>query len=250
VVLAFAAFATLAFVACQQLSRPGADGTSAGGQDIPATSGVVTQTHKTFIPALGPAATEPVTTTEETAQSARAPEKAASCNDVIVNGSFDTTSGGRPWTGVANTPRTVYPPWFLTNARAHSGSQSGRVGSPSLNSVWDEMIQTVQLPGGVTGVTLVYWRFLDTAETSRTRAFDVFSVGLETEQGIQIVAPQIIDNTSDGRGQWVQSTLTLPNPGPYSDKRLWVTFKGRTDGNTPSTLYVDDVQLIVCATGW
>jgi hypothetical protein len=28
---------------------------------------------------------------------------------------------------------------------------------------------------------------------------------------------------------------------------LWVTFKATTDSSLPSSLYIDDVQLIVCA---
>ena len=207
-----------------------------GAEEITAAETVTTPvTYTLFLPAIVPG--EPG-------------QLAPTCNDVIRNGNFDGTSTGRPWTGVANTPSAVYAPTLLSSTRAHSGAQSGRVGSPSVNSFWNEMIQTVPLPGGVTSVTLVYWRFLDTTETSTTKVYDSFSAGLETEKGIQIVTPQQINNTSAGRGQWVKSTLALPNPAAYSRQRLWVTFKGRTDSNLPSSLYVDDVQLTVCATGW
>jgi hypothetical protein len=168
------------------------------------------------------------------------------CTDVIRNGNFEAPAPGRPWTGVANTPRMIYNAAFTSNARAHGVAQSGRVGSPTMNSYWSELLQTVQLPARVTSVTLSYWRYLDTAETSRTKANDVFTAGIETEQGIQSVQPQRIDNTSTGRGAWVKSSIVLPKAASYSGQRLWVSFKGTTDGKLPTSLYVDDVQLIVC----
>ena len=171
------------------------------------------------------------------------------CTDVIKNGNFEAPASGRPWTGVANTPGVVYSAALTSNARAHAGAQSGRLGSPTVNSYWNELLQTVQLPARVTSVTLSYWRYLDTTETSRTKAFDIFTAGVETEQGIQVAPPQRIDNTSTGRGTWVKGSLVLPKAASYSGRRLWVSFKGTTDGNHPSSLYVDDVQLIVCSAG-
>jgi murein DD-endopeptidase MepM/ murein hydrolase activator NlpD len=169
------------------------------------------------------------------------------CSNIVGNGDFEAASPGRPWTGVANAPGAVYNDPFINTTRAHSGAQSGRVGSPAVNSYWNELLQTVQLPGNVVSVTLTYWRFLDTSETSVTTIYDRFTAGLETEQGIQIVPPQHIDNTSSGHGAWVQESIVLPNASDYSGQRLWVSFKGTTDSNLPSSLYVDDVQLQVCA---
>lgn len=171
---------------------------------------------------------------------------AVACRDLLRNGGFET-SPARPWTGVANTPGVIYNDSLASNAAARSGGRSGRVGSPAVNSYWNEVLQTVQLPAGVASVTLNYWRYLATTETSRTRAYDIFTAGLETEQGIQIVSPHRIDNTSSGRSAWVQGSIALPNAPAYSGQRLWVSFKGRTDSTLPSSLYVDDVQLIVCA---
>ena len=179
--------------------------------------------------------------------SAPSPKPKAIGKPPMIAAIVEIAESGRPWAGVANTPRAVYAAPVITTARAHSGSQSARIGSPTLNYYWDELIQTVQLPPGVTSVTLTYWRFLDTTETSTTRVYDVFKAGLETQQGIQIVQPLQVDNTSDGRGTWVQRSLDLPNASAYSGQRIWVTFKGTTDISLPSSLYIDDVQLNVCA---
>ena len=169
------------------------------------------------------------------------------CADVVRNGDFEAPLPGRPWTGEANTTSAVYQDPLISNARAHGGAQSGRVGSPALNRYWNELLQTVQMPANVVSATLTYWRYLDTSETSATIVYDRFSAGLETAQGVEIISPRRIDNTSAGRGAWVRESLDLPNAPAYSGRQLWVSFKGATDGNLPSSLYVDDVQLTVCA---
>ena len=104
----------------------------------------------------------------------------------------------------------------------------------------------MKLPAGVTSVTLSYWRFLDSVD-STTAAKDSFSAGLETDKGIEIVTPQRFTNASVGRGSWVQQSLSLPNAADYAGQSLWLSFKGRTDGSGPTSLYLDDIQLIVCA---
>lgn len=181
----------------------------------------------------------------------------ATCTNRLLNGDFEDTASS-VWTGVANTAATIYnvipngantgvaDPLIYTT-RPRSGSRSGRVGALNINGYWNELLQAVQLPANVTGVTLNFWRYLDTQETSTTAAYDVFRVVLETERGIEIVAPLQIDNRSAGRGQWVQETLSLPNPHRYSGQKIWVSFKGQLDGNRPTALYIDDVELNVCA---
>jgi hypothetical protein len=130
--------------------------------------------------------------------------------------------------------------------RPHSGGYGAWLGADNLNNVWNDLVQTIHLPPQVTSVQLRYWRYLETAETDRTRALDRFTAGLETEKGIQIVTPHQIDNTSSGRNSWVQQTLDLPNAATYSGQRLWASFKATTNGSLPSSLYLDDVELIVC----
>jgi hypothetical protein len=170
----------------------------------------------------------------------------ALCSNHAANGDFESPSPGHPWTGVANTTSVVYQDTFITTVLAHGGAKSGRVGSSSLNNVWNEMMQTVQMPDGVVSATLTYWRYLDTTETSLTVIYDKFTAGIETEQGIQIAVPQQIDNTSGGRGTWVQASIDLPNASAYAGQRLWLSFKAATDSNLPSSLYVDDVSFVVC----
>lgn len=176
------------------------------------------------------------------------PLPAVTCANIAVNGNFEAPLPGHPWTGVANTTGAVYQDTFISRDHAHGGAQSGRIGSLSRNSVWNEMMQTVQMPAGVVSATLTYWRYLDTTETSLTTVYDLFTAGIETEQGIQIVAPLQIDNTSAGRATWVQRSLDLPNASAWSGQRLWLSFKAATDSNLPSSLYIDDVTFVVCAT--
>ena len=197
---------------------------------------------------------------EGLADDVNAPEKllaAPVCSDQVVNGGFEaSTTSALPWTGIANTNGAIYnvipgasgsglnDPLF-SSLRARSGSRSGRMGSPNVNGYWNELVQTVKLPAGVTSVTLAYWHFIDSSD-STTGAKDTFSVGIETDKGIEISTPHRFSNASSGRGSWVQQSLVLPNATNYSGQSLWLSFKGRTDGSAPTSLYVDDIQLIVC----
>jgi hypothetical protein len=173
-----------------------------------------------------------------------APEPQIVCSDVLVNGGFETNGG---WAGVANTAGTIYTENIYSAVRARSGSRGGRVGSPGVNGYWNEVLQTTLVPANTISATLSFWRYLDTSETSTSVAYDVFRYGIETDRGIELVAPRRIDNTSAGRGRWVQESIVLADASALAGKGVWITFKGTTDGNQPSSLYLDDVALSVCA---
>jgi len=219
-----------------------------------------TATMTSTVVASGPSAYMPLLFSDVLPDDANAPEKlvaAPVCTNLVVNGDFEA-SPALPWTGIANTNSTIYnvipgasgsslSDPLVYSTRARSGTRSGRVGSASVNGYWNELVQTVKLPAGVTSVTLTYWRFIDSTD-STTAANDTFSAGLETDKGIEIVTPQRFSNASAGRGSWVQQTLTLPNAAAYSGQSLWISFKGRTSASAPTSLYIDDVQLTTCAT--
>jgi len=184
------------------------------------------------------------------------PAPQAVCSNLLLNGGFEDVSSP-VWTGVANTAAVIYnvipggassgaaDPLIYT-ARPRTGARSGRVGSSGINGYWNELLQTVQLPAGVTDVTLTFWRYLDTQEISTATAYDIFTIALETDKGVQIVAPRQIDNRSSGRGEWAREEISLPNAVRYSGRKVWVSFKGQLDGSRPSALYLDDVALDVC----
>jgi murein DD-endopeptidase MepM/ murein hydrolase activator NlpD len=173
------------------------------------------------------------------------------CTNVLVNGGFETNTG---WAGIANSSATIYSEGVYSSARARGGARSGRVGSMNVNGYWNEIVQTAVLPTDTISATLTLWRFLDTNETSTSVAYDVFRFGLETDEGVELVSPRRVDNTSAGRGQWISETVTLANVGaltrtlgaPQTPGALWVTVKGTTDGNNQSALYVDDIELTAC----
>ena len=171
---------------------------------------------------------------------------ALTCSNLARDGGFESGRLGVGWAAISNTSSRVYADAAIYTRRPHAGSYGAWLGADTLNLVWNELVQTVQLPPNVQSIQLRYWRYLETAETDRTRVYDRFTVGLETDKGIQLMTPQQIDNTSAGRSTWVQQTLDLPNAASYSGQRLWASFKATTNGSRPSSLYVDDVELIVC----
>jgi murein DD-endopeptidase MepM/ murein hydrolase activator NlpD len=196
-------------------------------------------------PAAVPALT--VTSTPTTAPAPRT-AATASCINLARDGGFESGRLGVGWAAIANTSSRVYADPAIYKVRPRTGSYGAWLGANNLNTVWNELVQTVQLPAQVVSVQLRYWRYLETAETDRTRALDRFTIGLETDKGIEIATPQQIDNTSAGRNTWVQQRFDLPDAGKYSGQKLWATFKATTNGSSPSSLYVDDVEIIVCTT--
>jgi hypothetical protein len=192
--------------------------------------------------AVAPATPMPVVAT--TAQHAAV---ASTCTNLARDGGFESGRLGVGWAAISNTSGKLYADPAIYTLRPHTGAYGAWLGANNLTSVWNELVQTVQLPPTVSSVQVRYWRYLETTETDRTKVFDRFTIGLETDKGIQIMTPQQIDNTSAGRGVWVQQTLDLPNAANYAGQKLWVSFKATTDGNQPSSLYVDDVELLVCS---
>ncbi|MCX6048034.1 MAG: M23 family metallopeptidase, partial [Chloroflexi bacterium] len=168
------------------------------------------------------------------------------CSNLARDGNFEAGKLGIGWAAISNTSGKLYSDPAIYTVRPHAGSYGAWLGANNLNSVWNELVQTIQLPPRVTSVQVRFWRYLETAETDRAKVYDVFTAGLETEKGIQIVTPLQIDNTSTGRNIWSQQTLDLPNAANYANQKLWVSFKATTDSNLPSSLYVDDVEINVC----
>lgn len=213
-------------------------------------------TTTTPMPSLPPASFLPAVANEAIPEEKDLVLQAVTCSNVLQNAGFEDANP--IWAGVANTSGTIYnvvaggsnsgvnDPLIYTT-RPRTGARSGRIGSSNVNSYWNELVQTAQMPANVTTATLTYWRFLDTTETSTTVAYDTFRIGIETEKGIEVMPPQQIDNRSAGRGQWVQETLAVPNATALSNQKVWASFKGRLDSNLPSALYIDDVVLEVCA---
>ncbi len=170
------------------------------------------------------------------------------CSNVARDGNFEAGKLGIGWAAISNTSSKLYADPAIYTVRPHAGSYGAWLGANNLNSVWNELVQTIQLPPKVTSVQVRFWRYLETAETDRAKVYDRFTAGLETEKGIQIVTPQQVDNTSLGRNTWSQQTLDLPNAASYANHKLWVAFKATTDSNLPSSLYIDDVEINVCVT--
>ena len=195
----------------------------------------------------GPAASAVVTATVGGASRVLIPlvrqPSEPSCANVLQDGGFE---GDADWAGIANTSRAVYAEGIFADEHAHSGARSGRVGSPTVNGYWNEVLQTVEIPAGATRLTLRFWRRLETRETSTRTVYDAFRIGVESERGVEAAPPLRIDNTSPGRGEWVNEELVVADAAALSGRSVWVTIKGATDGTLPSSLYVDDVELVVC----
>ncbi|MEU5567466.1 hypothetical protein [Micromonospora musae] len=97
------------------------------------------------------------------------------------------------------------------------------------------LAQTVTLPAGCTAATLAFWLHIDTAETTRTTAYDRLAVRL----GTTTLASW---SNLDAAAGYLQRTLDV---GGYAGQTVTLTFTGTEDSSLQTSFVVDDVTLQV-----
>ncbi|MEU6203081.1 M28 family peptidase [Micromonospora musae] len=145
---------------------------------------------------------------------------------VVTNGGFE--SGSSQWT-------------------ASSGVITNSSGQPARTGTWKAWLdgrgratthtvaQTVTLPAGCPAATLAFWLHIDTAETTRTTAYDRLTVRL----GTTTLATW---SNLDAAAGYLQRTLDV---GGYAGQTVTLTFTGTEDSSLQTSFVVDDVTLQV-----
>jgi hypothetical protein len=90
-------------------------------------------------------------------------------------------------------------------------------------------------------MTLSYWWYVESADPDLNADLLVVLVGSEPDE----MNIETITNTSP-RNAWHQSTFDLDS---YAGQWTGVTFHVETNGWSPTSFYVDDVQVQVCGAG-
>jgi len=149
------------------------------------------------------------------------------CDNVLPHGDFEAG---------------LLPPWGtsggtqVTTARAHGGARSVRLGGA--NNAADELFAGVELPSAATSITLSYWWYVESTDSTPGADVMVVVVGKEGQE----VVVETLTNASP-RDAWHQSTFDLAS---YAGQMVSITFHAETDGNDPTSFYVDDVEIRVC----
>jgi uncharacterized repeat protein (TIGR01451 family) len=153
------------------------------------------------------------------------------CQDLIANGSFETSAA---W----QMPNTPHPAGYTT-ALAHGGQRSMRVGIDvgenvrSYSTAW----QPFHVPADAVNPTLSFWYFPQSGDTVGDYAYSLITDEDGTLQDWVFLV------RSDAQS-WIQEEHSL---GDYAGMDMRVYFGVYNDGDGGVTaMYVDDVSVPVC----
>jgi hypothetical protein len=154
--------------------------------------------------------------------------------NLIVNGGYE--SGSSPW---VETSSGGYQ--LVTTTRPHIGSYSAYL--CGYNTCTDKIVQSVTVPASYSKMTLSFWFYSDTTETSTTTCYDNFYADLLTSGGSYIVTPFTSCNKNVTNG-WVSKSFDVSSAlAAYKGQTIKVSFTGTNDSSYPTDFFVDDVAL-------
>ena len=157
-------------------------------------------------------------------------ETLPACPNMLEGGDFEGEPGP-PWS------------WFGVARRstdlAHGGSHSVQVVGE--NNDFGEVQAHLELPEGVSSITLSFWWYLDSADPDPEA--DWMTVVLGGPAGETPL--EHLTNLSP-RGSWQLSTHDVTDRAGQELAIIWVA---ENNGDFPSRFFVDDVELRVCGAG-
>ncbi|MCK9688094.1 protease pro-enzyme activation domain-containing protein [Scleromatobacter humisilvae] len=150
---------------------------------------------------------------------------------VVVNGGFEGSAS--PWTvssGVWCTNSTC------SGETAHAGT--GFLWLDGYGSTHtDTASQSITIPAGKTSATLTFYLHIDTAETTKTTAYDTLTVGVTSGSTTTTVGTYSNLNAATG---YVQKTISL---NAYIGKTVTLKFTGKEDSSAQTSFVIDDVAV-------
>src|SRR5262249_25625977 len=153
--------------------------------------------------------------------------------NLIVNGGFET--------GAAS-------PWSLT-----AGVLNNSTAEPAHTGAWDAWLdgygtthtdtasQTVTIPAGKTRSTLVFWRHIDTSETTNTTAFDTLKVQVLNTSGTVLATLGTFSNLNHAAG-YSQKSFSMNS---FIGQTVVIKFTGSEDVSLQTSFVLDDIALNV-----
>lgn len=144
-------------------------------------------------------------------------------------------------------------PWVLTSTHSpleiinssaseppHSGTFDAWLDGWGTSNT-DTVLQQVAIPSTSTSATLSFWLHVNTAETSKTSAFDTLTVQLRDSTGAVLQTLDTFSNLNAATGYQQHSY----NLGGYIGKTVQIFFKGVEDFELQTSFVIDDVSLQV-----
>jgi putative Ig domain-containing protein/phospholipase D-like protein len=152
---------------------------------------------------------------------------------LLVNPGFETGTAA-PWTASSGViaDSTKEPP--------HSGKWDAWLDGYGKTTT-DTLAQTVTLPSGCSGYQLSFWLHIDTAETTKTKAYDTLQVQVLNSSGTVLGTLATFSNLNAASG-YVQHTYDV---SAYSGQTVTLKFTGAEDSEDQTSFVIDDTALNV-----
>ena len=144
---------------------------------------------------------------------------------------------------------TNISPWVATSGviNNHSAFEAPRSGSWTAwldgygSAHTDSVYQQVAIPATATAATLVFWRHIDTAETTTTAAYDTVKLQIRNQSGTVITTLATYSNLNAAAG-YSQSSFDLL---AYKGQTIQIYFVGIEDSSLKTSFVLDDFALNV-----
>ncbi|MFQ5593098.1 MAG: hypothetical protein ACE5HA_03015 [Anaerolineae bacterium] len=166
--------------------------------------------------------------------------RAETCGQLVINPGFEEGTAG--WETQSATGSKIISP-----EAAFHGSYGASTGGT--NGADDRFWQWISFPDNSSSMGLTFFYRIETADTSNPPA-DTFSVLLLDEQG-NILADLVQLSNRNVHGQWYRRVRFF-DPAEVqrlAGRRARLQFRATTDALAPTTFFVDDIDLQVCAGG-
>jgi hypothetical protein len=155
-----------------------------------------------------------------------------SASQLLGNPGFETGSAS-PWTTTAGV---INPNG--AGETAHSGSWYAWLDGYGTTHT-DTLAQTVTIPSACTGTTFSFWLHIDTAETTRTTAFDTLKVQVLNSSGTVLATLATFSNLNHLTG-YAQHSYSV---GAYAGQKVTLKFTGSEDSSLQTSFVVDDTAV-------
>ena len=163
----------------------------------------------------------------------------AGCTDIIVSGGFEQDTG---WTEVVRGDTRI-----IDTQLPRSGRRSAWLGGTDQETL-QSIYQDVSLPANATRVELRYARLvhLETSGLLGALSSDaIFSTLIAKTSGDTLDTLDEIKSTA-GDDTWADASFDLSS---YAGKKVRLVFAAENPRGDVSSMFVDDVALVVCTTG-
>ncbi len=164
-----------------------------------------------------------------------------------------TTSGGAASQLISNSgfETGAATPWTLSSGTLCSNSTcSGETAHAGSYFIWldgygsahtDTASQSVAIPTGKSTATLAFYLHIDTAETTKSTAYDKLTVQLLNSSGTVLTTLATFSNLNAATGY----TLHSYNLAGYIGQTVTLKFTGTEDSSAQTSFVLDDITLTV-----